>query len=255
MRPAFDPDEDPSQQRAASMLKDPLGEDGLVRAARESGGRAVRPRPPATLALYRMDDYGPRILMGCRSAGHDFMPDKFVFPGGRVDAGDGAAPSLDELSEAEAEAMRQKSRRQPRAFAMTAIRETFEETGLVVGRAADRMPCPESWAPYYSLGVAPSLSGFTFVGRAITPPMRHKRFDARFLMADAADVLVDDRPPVDGAELNNLKWFTLREVADLDLPNVTRFVISEVEARLVNREPLRPFYLRWTPKGHVRERL
>jgi 8-oxo-dGTP pyrophosphatase MutT (NUDIX family) len=254
-RPAFDPDDDPAQQRGKAVLKDPLGEDNLVRAARMVGGRAVRPRDAATLVLYRLDDYAPRILMGCRSAGHDFMPDKFVFPGGRVDAGDGAAPSVDELSEPEAEALRTKCRRQPRAFALTAIRETFEETGLIVGKPGEAKACPESWAEFYALGVSPALSGLSFVGRAITPPMRHKRFDARFLMADASKVLVDDRPPVDGAELNMLKWFTLKEIEDLDLPNVTRYVISEVEARLVKQEALRPFYLRWTPKGHVRERL
>ena len=80
-------------------------------------------------------------------------------------------------------------------------------------------------------------------------------FDARFFMADADDALIDDRPPIDGRELNDLRWFTLPEVADLDLPNVTRFVISEVEARLVKREALRPFYLYWAPSGHVRERI
>jgi 8-oxo-dGTP pyrophosphatase MutT (NUDIX family) len=85
--------------------------------------------------------------------------------------------------------------------------------------------------------------------------MRHKRFDARFFMADADDALIDDRPPIDGRELNDLRWFTLPEVATLDLPNVTRFVISEVEARLVRQEAIRPFYLYWAPAGHVRERL
>jgi hypothetical protein len=36
---------------------------------------------------------------------------------------------------------------------------------------------------------------------------------------------------------------------------VTRFVIAEVEARLVKREALKPFHLYWTQDGHVRERL
>jgi 8-oxo-dGTP pyrophosphatase MutT (NUDIX family) len=85
--------------------------------------------------------------------------------------------------------------------------------------------------------------------------MRHKRFDARFFMADADATLIDDRPPIDGRELNDLRWFTLAEVAQLDLPNVTRFVISEVEARLVRRESAKPFYLYWSKGGHVRERI
>jgi len=132
----------------------------------------------------------------------------------------------------------------------------FEETGLIVGRQASGLTAPPaSWADYYAQGVAPSLSSFRFVGRAITPPMRHKRFDARFFMADAAEALIDDRPPIDGRELADLRWFTLPEVAGLDLPNVTRFVISEVEARLVKQETLKPFHLYWTQEGHVRERI
>ncbi|MDZ4761161.1 MAG: NUDIX hydrolase [Alphaproteobacteria bacterium] len=255
-RPAFDPDDDPTQLAAAAMQRDLLGEADVVRMDGKAAGVAPRPRDAATLILYRLDDNQPRILMGCRSKGHDFMPDKYVFPGGRVDTEDGAVPSLSELPAAEDLALRTRSRRRPRAFPLTAIREMFEETGLIVGREAGRMSnIPPSWADYYAQNVAPCLAGFTFVGRAITPPMRHKRFDARFFMADASDCLIDDRPPVDGRELADLRWFTLAQVAELDLPNVTRYVISEVEARLVRRETLRPFMLRWSAKGHVRERL
>jgi 8-oxo-dGTP pyrophosphatase MutT (NUDIX family) len=74
-------------------------------------------------------------------------------------------------------------------------------------------------------------------------------------MADADTALIDDRPPIDGRELADLRWFTLPEVAALDLPNVTRFVISEVEARLIRQESVRPFYLYWSDTGHVRERI
>jgi 8-oxo-dGTP pyrophosphatase MutT (NUDIX family) len=85
--------------------------------------------------------------------------------------------------------------------------------------------------------------------------MRHKRFDARFFMANADEALIDDRAPADSRELADLRWFTLAEVAGLDLPNVTRFVISEVEARLQDKAVLQPFFLYWTQSGHVRERI
>jgi 8-oxo-dGTP pyrophosphatase MutT (NUDIX family) len=179
-----------------------------------------------------------------------------VFPGGRVDEEDASAPALTELPEEVDTTLRIGAQRATRAFPLTAVREVFEETGLIVGRKASGLPgVPSSWADYYAQGAAPSLANFDFGGRAITPPMRHKRFDARFFMADAEEALIDDRPPIDGRELNDLRWFTLAEVANLDLPNVTRFVISEVEARLLKREALRPFYLYWAPSGHVRERL
>jgi 8-oxo-dGTP pyrophosphatase MutT (NUDIX family) len=254
----FDPDDDPEQIAAAeSARKDPLGEPDLIRAeAAEIKGEPPVPRDAATLILYRMTSDGLRILMGCRSSGHDFMPNKYVFPGGRVDDEDAEVPSISELQETTDQQLRFKSTRSPRAFPLTAIREVFEETGLIVGKASGPYAVTSAaWAEYYEQGVAPCLEGFTFIGRAITPPMRHKRFDARFFMADADDALIDDRPPIDGRELADLRWFTLAEVSQLDLPNVTRFVISEVEARLVRQETLRPFYLYWSPTGHVRERI
>jgi 8-oxo-dGTP pyrophosphatase MutT (NUDIX family) len=173
-----------------------------------------------------------------------------------VDEEDALVPSLTELAADEDAVVAKGAQRATRAFPLTAIREVFEETGLIGGRSASGMSSvPASWSDYYAQGVAPCLANFRFLGRAITPPMRHKRFDARFFMADADDALIDDRPPIDGRELNDLRWFTLPEVATLDLPNVTRFVISEVEARLVRQEAIRPFYLYWAPAGHVRERL
>jgi 8-oxo-dGTP pyrophosphatase MutT (NUDIX family) len=253
----FDPDPDPAEAaRRLAMRRDLLGEADAIRQGASGPGLAPRPRDAATLILYRLDDDRPRILMGCRSKGHDFMPDKYVFPGGRVDTEDGAVPSLTELSASEEEALRTQARRRPRAFPLTAIREMFEETGLIVGRKAQTPASyPASWAEYFACEAVPCLQGMTFVGRAITPPMRSKRFDARFFMADAQQSLIDDRPPVDGAELGDLRWFTLAEALELDLPNVTRFVISEVSARLEGGAALRPFMLKWSRQGHLRERL
>ncbi len=265
----FDPDNDPAQvaaaksalERAAAQKaaaqRDPLGEHDLIQAeANLIQGEPPVPRDAATLVLYRLDDDRPRILMGCRSAGHDFMPNKYVFPGGRVDEEDAIAPALSELAPDQDEILRIEATRPTRAFALTAVRELFEETGLIAGRPSDPMSSiPASWNDYYAQGAAPCLNCYTFVGRAITPPMRHKRFDARFFMANASDALIDSRPPADSRELAGLRWFTLAEAAELDLPNVTRYVISEVEARLVQRASIRPFMLSWSPQGHRRERL
>ncbi len=253
MTRVFDPDDDPAQNRPINIL----GEDDVINAqTRHQPGRAPRPRDASTLVLYRTDDHTPRILMGCRSKGHDFMPDKYVFPGGRVDVEDGRVPSLSELTATEEKRVLYRTRRTPRAFPLTAIRETYEETGLIVGRPSDPASTPPpGWTEYFGHGVAPCLKSFSFIGRAITPPMRHKRFDARFFMADASKCLIDDRPPIDGAELADLRWFTLDEVAELDLPNVTRYVISEVEQRLGGKKRPQPFFLRWARTGHVRERI
>ena len=96
--------------------------------------------------------------MGKRSGGHVFMPDKYVFPGGRVDPDDGRAVSWCELRPEVEAKLRISARRQPRAFALTAIRETFEETGLLVARPAE-MPAsaPKGWDRFHELDAAPHL--------------------------------------------------------------------------------------------------
>jgi 8-oxo-dGTP pyrophosphatase MutT (NUDIX family) len=196
----------------------------------------ARPKDAATLILVRRDGPRPRILMGRRSGGHDFMPDKWVFPGGRLDRADYRAPLLKGLAPetavdlaASCRLKRQDGERLARALGNTAVRETFEETGLVIGRVASRLEA--------------DLSGLRFVARAITPPARHKRFDARFLMADAEQL--QSLKPTDSRELGEVAWFTLAESRGLDLPTVTRAVLEVVEARLAGRHAPAPFW-RWT---------
>ncbi|MFN2376099.1 MAG: NUDIX domain-containing protein [Candidatus Binatia bacterium] len=209
-------------------------------------GPRVRPRDAATLILVRRDGPAPRILMGQRSRGHVFMPDKWVFPGGRVDPADVRAPAATELpEEVERRLAADNVRRRARAFALAAVRETFEETGLVVGKAgalAGRVPA--SWSEYAAHGAAPDLSRFAFVARAVTPPHRPRRFDARFFYAHAEEVLLDDRPHASGDELLHVEWFTLDQAEELDLPSVTRFVIGEVRRRVAG-EVGEPPFLRW----------
>tara|TARA_R110000764_G_scaffold117528_4_gene204805 strand:+ start:74674 stop:75408 length:735 start_codon:yes stop_codon:yes gene_type:complete len=219
--------------------------------------RSPRPKDAATLILVRQDGPAPRVLLGKRSGGHSFMPEKYVFPGGKVDPHDARAPILTPLSTPVTAKLAIGTRRAPHAFALTAIRETFEETGLIVGREGLATgKAPQGWDRYYSEGVMPCLQSFQFIGRAITPPYRPKRFDARFFMADAEDALIDERPPVDGAELSDLQWVTLADAMDLDLPSVTRFMLGEIDERLAKPKTAKgPPFLRWTRTGHTTDRL
>jgi 8-oxo-dGTP pyrophosphatase MutT (NUDIX family) len=218
-----------------------------------------RPKDAATLILLRQTSNGPCILMGRRAGGHSFMPDKYVFPGGKVDRCDRFISTSHELSARDDAALRAHNpNRHPRAFALAAIRETWEETGLLVGHQSREQvrSTDEGWTRYAATGATPRLDHLTFFARAITPPMRHKRFDARFFLADADLALMDDRPPEDGAEMQDLRWFPYDDALALDLPNVTRFILGEVAARLKTpNESHRPAFLRWTRKGHEMIRL
>ncbi len=196
--------------------------------------KASRPRDAATLILVRDKR---EVMMGQRAKGHVFMPDKWVFPGGRVDPGDVRAPAAKELRpETEALLKLYGVRRAPRAFALAAVRETKEEAGLILGDLK-----------------GPDLSKLEFVARAITPPHRPRRFDARFFMADAHQVGAHAEPAA-SEELLHTKWFTLDEAMALDLPSITRFVLKEVRARLAG-ELLDPPFLRFARGGHQMDRL
>lgn len=197
--------------------------------------KASRPRDAATLILVRSRR---EVMMGQRAKGHVFMPDKWVFPGGRVDPGDARLRAACELT-ADTEALLRAGglvRRPPRAFALAAVRETREEAGLVLGDDQ-----------------GPDLSKLQFVARAITPPYRPRRFDARFFLADAEAVLAHDEPEA-GEELLHTRWFSLDEAEALDLPSITRFVLKEVRARLEG-QPVDPPFLRWSRGAHTLERL
>jgi 8-oxo-dGTP pyrophosphatase MutT (NUDIX family) len=219
--------------------------------------KAPTPKDAATLLLVRKERDGFHVLMGQRAKGHVFMPDKWVFPGGRVDPGDARAFAATELTAATEEKLRlEKTRRPPRAFALCAVRETFEEAGLIVGRAgASSAKAPPGWEDYAKADAAPELHHLRFIARAITPPYRPRRFDARFFLAFAPDVLLSfDRVGADD-ELLHIKWFSFEEAGRLDLPNVTRFVLGEAQAILAGKCEGGPPFLRWSRSGHRMDRL
>ncbi len=167
-------------------------------------------RDASTLILVRDPASAPRILMGQRGKSAAFMADKFVFPGGAVDDDDANAPvDLGDLCRTR---LSERSDRAPETLAATALRELYEETGQTLEATA---------------------SGLHFFFRAITPPGRPRRFDARFFLADASGLTSDPDvfEPAD-AELSHLQWVPLAEVRQLNLPFITRIVLAELERHL-----------------------
>jgi 8-oxo-dGTP pyrophosphatase MutT (NUDIX family) len=176
--------------------------------------------------------------MGRRNGRHDFMPDKWVFPGGRVDRSDFRAPQGSDLPPRTAERLhRTASPSRALALAKAAIRETFEETGLLLATRAEPRPASGPWREFLAQGALPDLAALDFVARAVTPPVSPKRFDARFFMATADRLLSLDRQ-ADCGELDEIAWFPMEKALELDLPSVTRFVLNEIPFRLA--DPGRP---------------
>jgi len=202
-------------------------------------GARLRPRDAATLILVRRDPPEPRVLMGRRAEGHVFMASKWVFPGGRIDRADFRAPCASELRPEVAAAVgRAAPPARARALALAAVRETFEETGLLLAKPAPPRPAAGPWRDFLARGALPDLEALDYVARAITPPGRSRRFDARFFMADAARLMHLDPEPGAEMELDEIAWISLEETRGLDLPQITRFVLGELTDRL--RDPGRP---------------
>ena len=192
--------------------------------------RAARPREAATLILVRQVRGQPTVLMGKRHARHKFMPEVHVFPGGRVDRADRHVKPVTDF-DPRVQAVLERSTLSPgraRAAAMAAIRETFEETGLIVGQRwveAPRSGDP-GWQEFFKTGFAPTLHGLSYICRAITPPFRPQRFNARFFVADGEEV----EGEIGGSgELLDLDWFTPDQALTFELAGITRIVLERLK--------------------------
>jgi 8-oxo-dGTP pyrophosphatase MutT (NUDIX family) len=187
----------------------------------------VRPKDAATLILVDRSGHVPKVLLGKRHQKHKFM--------------------------------QRPSAIKARAFALAAIRETFEETGLLLGvRSDDVGAVPNGpWKAFADAKILPDLSVLHFVGRAITPPGRPRRFDARFFTMDASAVAhrIEGVTGPD-AELTELVWMPLADAKGLDMPAVTGVMMEELDARIADgfgHDLPVPFYS--MPRGRFRREL
>ena len=211
------------------------------------GTRAVRPKNAATVMIIRRDGAKPRVLMGKRHGGHSFMPDRWVFPGGRIDRADYRAPFATDLRH-EVGGLFDKylPAGRGRALAMAAVRETWEETGLLLGKPG-QAHATGPWKDFAAQGVLADLGALDVIARAITPPQVGKRFDTWFLLADAEHLTSLERQP-DCGELEEIAWFDFDEAMGLQLPAVTRMMIKEAGARMTDPSRPKPF-LRFKDNG------
>jgi 8-oxo-dGTP pyrophosphatase MutT (NUDIX family) len=193
--------------------------------------------------------------MGQRGAGAAFMASKFVFPGGAVDPDDFALAADAALEPATARRLEIDTAPEVApALPLAAVRELWEETGLMLGRPdpeAAARPVPASWRGFYAAGLVPNAAALRLVFRAVTPPGRPRRVDARFVLAEARDLAAEDVVP-SGEELAHLAWLDLAAARALALPFVTEVVLAELVELLAAPavDPERPVpYFQQGPNG------
>ena len=203
----------------------------------------MRPRDAASLILYRESQRGYELLMGRRSKQARFMPGVYVFPGGAVDAGDARVQPASELPDHLPALLKVgRSARRATAMAITAIRETYEETGLMVGAAGDPGHSGDPlWSAWRRRQRAPHLACLDLMARAITPPDRPIRFHARFFLAQAHHASGEIRG--DG-ELEDIDWVLLEDAKKLPLANIQGFLVEHLAQVLSNgsMHDLRPLF-------------
>jgi 8-oxo-dGTP pyrophosphatase MutT (NUDIX family) len=204
-------------------------------------------RDAATVIVLRDAATRPRVLMGQRGRDAAFMPSKFVFPGGAVDGVDATIPLAAPPRAACATALAQDSTTAPETLIAAATRELWEETGLLIGAPdprAETLAAPQGWRGYVGTGHLPDGTNARFVFRAITPPGRPRRFDARFFLVDA-ETLRSDPDDFGRAEdeLGHLQWVALDAARSYDMPFITEVVLAELAALIAGRTPSGvPFY-------------
>ena len=214
----------------------------------EPGRHAPRPKLASTIVLVRHVKGYPEILMGKRSIKHDFMPSIFVFPGGRVDPSDTYAPSHDHINTRTREILEAAMPpARARACVMACVRETFEETSLILGEAANaptKAINDPSWKAFHATGNIPIISGIEVMGRAITPPHRPKRFDTWFFLTELPDEIAN-RPISTSTELVELDWFSFEQIKELEMHRMTELMIEITEKHLeTDNLPAQVFFSR-----------
>ena len=226
--------------------------DRMTSSERDQTSPDSEPRDAATLMLIDRAGPKPKVLLGRRHDSHKFMPGKFVFPGGRIEALDRAMSAASELHpDTQAKLLERvvgPSAEMARGFALAAVREMAEETGLLLGAKRDATPqVPgDIWADFAKANVHPDLAQIHFIARAITPPRRPRRFDTRFFTADATSIAHKIEGVVGpDSELVELVWVPIEEATKLDMPTITGVVLEElgarVEAGMAHSLPV-PFY-------------
>ncbi len=195
------------------------------------------PRPAATVVLTRPGTGSLQVLLLKRARSAGFVPGAYVFPGGRVDSADASDDLLarvDGLSPADAAArlaMEPDTDPPAIAFYLAAIREAFEETGILVAHRPDGSPVPSAAADAAVLACRDDLlagestladvldrvgcrldgEAVEYIAHWITPEVEPRRYDTRFFLAA---VPAGAEPELHTREITESVWITAREALD-----------------------------------------
>lgn len=178
---------------------------------------------------------GAEVLLGRRSQRSRFMPGIYVFPGGRLSTADRRPSGYPEPLPPPPRGTDRSTRQRLPVFARAALRETYEETGLLLGDGTASGPGTGSggaaadpvWRAYGEARLTPGFGDMRLIARAITPTDSPIRFHTRFFLAEGA--AVQGRIGGDG-ELEDIHWAALENLPALAMAEITQLVLKEALA-------------------------
>jgi 8-oxo-dGTP pyrophosphatase MutT (NUDIX family) len=214
---------------------------------------AVRPVDASSILLLDRSGAGVRVLVGRRSSKHVFMPDVYVFPGGRRDATDRLVPVSHPLNPLALERMALRSGTRCsgsrlRALGVAALRELYEEAGIPVGK-------PAAEPAQGALPFRPDLSNLRYLARAITPAGMVRRFDTRFFALFTDEAGIDPSGATASHELEDLRWVDIFAPRDIEMPDITVLILEELQKSIQEDKSLpfgRAVPLYYTERGRFR---
>ena len=191
-------------------------------------------RDAATIVLIRRCRSSSFVLMGKRNPNAVFMPKKYVFPGGAWDEADAKVPVAKPIGYSDQKLLQIESKSLVgSSLPVTAVRELWEETGLKLASPIKGVRPPKGWDSFFKGNKGPDLSNLRFFFRAITPPGRSRRFDARFFFCDAEKVYNDlDDFSKASSELHDLRWVNMKHYNQLAIPKITSLVLDHLKVLL-----------------------
>jgi len=164
---------------------------------RDKHTKIPRPRNAASLVLLKRSGKDVQVLLGKRSDKTRFMPGAWVFPGGVVDKADYTISINTSLNKNIIKKLAVSNNiGTANALAIASIRETVEETGLILGKKSKNVSTVNfeednnGIAIMSKLGLEPDLTKLFYLGRAITPTISPIRFHARFFITDAKHLIL-----------------------------------------------------------------
>ena len=215
---------------------------------------SVRPAPAASLILLRRGE-GLEVLVGRRTLTTRAFPGATVFPGGRLEAEDRQWPDADDLVVASRYA---------------ALRETFEETGLLVTASGEplrldadllaaRMDIEAGALPFGEWiarrNVVLGLNRLTPFAHWVTPALAPHRFDTLFFLVEVSEA--EGEAPLIWSEFEQLGWTrpqALLDSTEVRLMTPTRHCLEVVASSPTPADAIEAARARGMIDGHsVRE--